>query len=231
MRTAAIVPAAGTGSRMNRTVPKQYLPLGGKPILARTMESLDGNPIIDEIIPVLDTKDFDDFRKKILKPHRLKKIKRIVAGGRTRQESVYNGLKELEEDFDLVLIHDAARPFIEDETVIEVIAQAAAHGAAAAAVPATDTIKKSDMDGFISGTVPRDGLWAVQTPQAFRRGLILKAHEQAEKDGFQGTDDASLVERLGQKVKIVEGSRWNFKITTAEDLVIAESILRELNLP
>ena len=231
MRTAAVVPGAGAGARMNRTMPKQYLPLGGKPIIARTLESLDRTPIIDEILLVLDAKEFDYFRREVMKPRRWKKPCRLVEGGLTRQQSVYNGLKEIKEDFDLVLIHDAVRPFIEEETIMEIIAQAAIHGAAAAAVPATDTIKKTDRDGFISGTVPRDGLWAVQTPQAFRREIILRAHEQAVKDGFIATDDASLVERIGLRVKIVESSRWNFKITTAEDLVVAEGILRELNLP
>lgn len=231
MKTAAVIPAAGAGARMNKALAKQYLPLGGKPILARTLESLANVAIIDEILVALDPKEFEFFRKEIARPNALKKISRLVGGGPTRQASVHNALKEIRENIDIVLIHDAVRPFIEEETVMEVIAQAAAHGAAAAAVPATDTIKRSDSGGFINGTVPRDGLWTVQTPQAFSRGLISGAHARAEKDGFKGTDDASLVERLGHRVKIVEGSRWNLKITAAEDLVVAEGILRELNLP
>lgn len=231
MKTAAVIPAAGAGARMNKSLAKQYLPLGGKPILARTLESLADVAIIDEILVALHPGEFDYFRREIAKPHSLKKISRLTEGGPTRQASVRNALKEIGKDIDIVLVHDAVRPFIEAETVMEIIAQAAAEGAAAAAVPATDTIKRTDRGGFINGTVPREGLWTVQTPQAFRRELIAEAHARAEKDRFQGTDDASLVERLGHKVKIVEGSRWNLKITAAEDLVVAEGLLRELNMP
>jgi 2-C-methyl-D-erythritol 4-phosphate cytidylyltransferase len=228
MKTAVIIPAAGTGSRMNRAVAKQYLPIGGRPILARTLRALAGIMLIDEIFLVLDVKEFDYFEKEIMPFCGNRKPNKIVKGGSTRQESVYNGLKAAGNGFDIILIHDAVRPFIDEQTVLEIIAQAASHGAAAAAGPVTDTIKKADEEGFIIKTVPREHLWAVQTPQGFSREVILRAHKKASEEGFQGTDDASLVERLGKKVKIVECSRWNLKITTAEDLVVAEGILREI---
>lgn len=229
MKTAAVIPAAGTGARMHNILPKQYLPLGGKPIISRTLAAIERIPIIDAIFPVLAPGEFDYFREQISGRGRLQKIAGPAPGGNSRQASVFNGIKEAGEDFHIILIHDAVRPFIDEETVMEIIAQASAHGAAAAAVPVSDTLKKAS-SGFITGTVPRAGLWAAQTPQAFRREIILSAHEQAERDGFTGTDDASLVERLGGKVKIVEAPPWNIKITTAEDFVIAEGILRELGL-
>ncbi len=230
MKTAAIIPAAGAGRRMEKPLAKQYLPLGGRPIIARTLESLAKAPIIDDIFIVLDPGRINYFHEKIMKLRGLKKIRGIIEGGPTRQESVYNGLKKIRGNYDLAVIHDAVRPFIDLETLLEVIAQAHIHKAAAAAVPATDTIKETDGEGFITSTVPRGGLWAVQTPQAFSLELIIEAHEKAREDFFAGTDDASLVERIGKKIKIVEGSRWNIKITTAEDFVIAEGILRELGL-
>lgn len=229
MRTAAVMPAAGTGARMNRAVPKQYLPLGGKPIIIRTLQSLERIPIIDAVFPVIDAGELEFFSKEAAAAG-LKKTRPPVPGGTTRQESVYSGLKAAGEEFEIILVHDAVRPFLEEEAVMEIIAQAELKGAAAAAVPVSDTLKRADEKGFITVTVPREGLWAVQTPQAFRRELILEAHETAIREGYRGTDDASLVERMGRRVKIVEGSPWNIKITTPEDFVTAEGILRELGL-
>ena len=228
MKIGAIVPAAGRGMRMDKALPKQYLPLGGKPLLARTLEVLEKSHLIDEIFLVLDSGLLNYCRKEIIIQYNLKKPMHLIKGGKTRQESVFNGLMSIGEGFGIVLIHDAVRPFIDEHTLSEVIAQASIHKAALVAVPVSDTIKKSDPECFVSGTVPRRNLWAVQTPQAFEPGLLLRAHVKAREDNFSATDDASLVERLGHRVKIVEGSPWNIKITTAEDLVIAEAILREI---
>ncbi len=226
MKTAAIIAAAGSGTRMNRTVPKQYLPLGGKPVIVRTLEKLLRIPLIDEIIPVIDRKD-KDLCRQILEKHGLTQISRFAEGGATRQESVYNGLFEVGKDFDLVLIHDAVRPFIDEQTILEAIAQATDHKAAAVAVPVKDTVKETTGEGFIKSTVPRGNLWMVQTPQVFSFRLLMQAHKKAAEERIRATDDAALVEMLGHVIKIVEGTALNFKITTAEDFLLAEAILRE----
>ncbi len=229
MRTAAIIPAAGSGTRINAGIPKQFLPLGGRPMLARTLEALDRVDGIEVFFLALAPGEFDCYSAEIAPGLRLRKEVVIVEGGPSRQASVQNGLSKAG-GYDIMLIHDAARPFITIETAEAIISEAGRHGAACAAIPVTDTIKKADGSGFISSTVPREGLWAVQTPQAFRRELILRAHARAAQDGFTGTDDASLAERLGERVKIVESSPLNIKITTMEDFIFAESIIRELGL-
>lgn len=147
----------------------------------------------------------------------------IVSGGAERQHSVYNGLKAVKES-DFVLIHDGARPFITIEKIHELVKEANEHGAAVPAVPMKDTVKRVSQ-GFVDETVERSSLWAIQTPQAFRVSLILEAHERARQEGYVGTDDASLVERIGKKVKVIEGNYRNIKLTTPDDLLFAEAIL------
>lgn len=227
MKIAAVVPAAGRGSRMNHRLPKQYLPLGGTPIIARTLIALESFAAIDEIFVVVREEEKEYFHKEIAGKYNLKKISRIIAGGERRQDSVYNGLECTGEDTAFIAIHDGVRPFITEGIFMETIAQAALHKAAVVAVPVSDTIKVVKQHGFAVSTLPRDKLWMVQTPQVFERGLILKAHHLAMKENFTGTDDASLVERMSCPVKIVEGAPENIKITTPGDLIIAEAILRE----
>lgn len=227
MKIVAIVPAAGRGIRMNHSLPKQYLPLGGKPIIARTFTVLEKFPLIDEILPVVRNEEKEYCRREIIEKYNLTKVHRLVEGGEKRQNSVYNALEKIEADTDLVVIHDSVRPFVTEDILMEAIAQASAHKASVVAIPITDTVKEAKLHGFVKRTLRRENLWSVQTPQVFDYELILRAHKRAREENFIGTDDASLVERIGCSVKVVEGSPDNIKITTAEDLIIAEAILRE----
>jgi 2-C-methyl-D-erythritol 4-phosphate cytidylyltransferase len=156
------------------------------------------------------------------------KVKTLVCGGRERQNSVYNGILEVSKDCDIVLVHDGARPFLNEENIIDSVDAAYEYGAASVAVPVKDTVKVSDAENFASETLDRSRLWSIQTPQAFRYDIIIQAHERAVKEGFIGTDDAVLVERMGQKMKLVMGNYYNIKITTKEDLSMARAIIEEL---
>ncbi|MCD5390542.1 2-C-methyl-D-erythritol 4-phosphate cytidylyltransferase [candidate division NPL-UPA2 bacterium] len=227
MKVTAIVPAAGRGMRMREDISKQYLPLAGKPILAHTLLAIEHCPAIDEIILAVRESDIAYCQEEVVKKFTLKKVKEIIAGGERRQDSVYQALKRMGPNCDLVLIHDSVRPFITEEIILRTIKETKLHGAVATAVPLTDTIKQGDGGGFVKKTLSRDELWSIQTPQGFKYSLIQKACSQAHEDGFYGTDDAGLVERIGHPVKMIEGSPENIKITTPEDLIIAEAILRE----
>ena len=228
MKIAAIVPAAGRGVRMNHSLSKQYLPLGGKPIIARTLLALESFALIDKILVAVRKEEKEYCQKEIIKKFNITKAGKLVEGGDRRQDSVYNALEAVEKSCNLVVIHDSVRPFITEDILIEAIAQANIHKASIVAVPVTDTVKQAKYHGFVEKTLPRENLWAVQTPQVFDYELILEAHKRAKKENFAGTDDASLVERIGHPVKVVEGALDNIKITTPEDLIMAEAILREL---
>lgn len=226
---SVVVVAAGNGTRMKMDKKKQYLKVNGERVLSRTLKAFDKSDLIDEIILVVNGDEIFFCKSEIIREKNISKVHSIVAGGTDRQESVYNGLKEVNPQSSIVLIHDGARPFVDEATIENCIGGAMDFGAVCAAVPVKDTIKTSDGQGFIETTPDRDTLWAVQTPQAFKLPLILKAHEKALEDCFRGTDDAVLVERLGEKVKLVMGSYNNIKITTQEDLVFAEAIADELD--
>jgi len=223
---SGIIVAAGKGVRMNRTVRKQYLNLEGQPILCHTLEAIGGCNIIDEIVLVVPEEDFDYCRRHILPVSGLEKKTTLVAGGPERQDSVYSGLLAVEESDDIVVIHDGVRPFIQQQSLVDCVENAKRFGACILGIPASDTIKNVSSSGFIDGTLDRETMWLAQTPQAFRYRIIKEAHDAARRDGYRATDDALLVERLGHKVKIVRGDRYNLKITTAEDLVIASAILQ-----
>lgn len=222
MIRAALVTAAGEGRRMGREVPKQYLELGGIPVLARTLLAFETHPLVDLIVLTVPPGGEDLCRSRILIPFELRKVKEIVAGGATRQASVYNGLLRLKET-DMVAIHDGARPLVTSEVITETFKAAEVSGAALACVSVRDTIKRKL--GTQLETISRSDLWLAHTPQTFQTHLILKAHEKAIEGGFIGTDDASLAERLGHPVTIVEDSGDNIKITTPEDLEFAEMLL------
>jgi len=226
---SVVVVAAGKGTRMKMDKKKQYLRINGEKVLSRALSAFDKSDLIDEIILVVDSDEIFYCKSEIIKEKNLDKVHSIVAGGLDRQESVYNGLREANPGCDIVLIHDGARPFVDEDTIENCINGAIEFGSVCAAVPVKDTIKTADSDGFIESTPDRNKLWAVQTPQAFNLSLILKAHERAVTDGFRGTDDAVLVERVGEKVKLVMGSYNNIKITTPEDLVFAEAIADEMD--
>ncbi|GCD84689.1 2-C-methyl-D-erythritol 4-phosphate cytidylyltransferase [Parageobacillus thermoglucosidasius] len=222
MMYEVVIPAAGQGKRMKAGMNKQLIELRNEPLIVRTLKVFENDEWCRGIIVVINEAERTQFEQLFSRFH-IKKITAVVGGGKERQHSVYNGLRAVKNS-DIVLIHDGARPFVTIEQIHELVNEAKEHGAAIPAVRVKDTIKKV-CDQFVEGTVERSGLWAVQTPQAFHVSLVLRAHEQAQKDGYIGTDDASLVERIGGKVKIIEGDYRNIKLTTPDDLLFAEVIL------
>jgi len=224
-KVTVIVPAAGKGIRMNHSLPKQFLPIGGKPILAHTLLNLNRIPDVDSIIVVVNEGRIRWCREKVVNRFGIEKVKKVIKGGSTRQQSVSNGLKSLEESTRIVVIHDGARPFITVDILRRVVDKAKRYGAAICAIPVQDTLKKVADNTQVESTSNRNSLWLVQTPQAFLSSLLLKAYEKALTDGYEGTDDSAVVERLPHPVKIVEGSPLNIKVTTPQDLILAEAIL------
>jgi len=226
-KVVAIVPAGGSGRRMQSRNPKQYLSLNGKPVVVHTLLKLQQIPLIDDILLVVPEKDIFFVRENIEKPYQLTKIREVVAGGRERQDSVRNGLARVDDECDIVVIHDGVRPFVTEAMLFRVIGAALQYGAAIAGVPATDTVKEVSSAGNISRTLRRETLWLAQTPQAFQRRIIQEAFRRAADEDYQGTDDASLVEHLGVPVKMLFGSTTNIKITTPADLFLAEAFLKQ----
>ena len=220
-----VIVAAGTGSRMNMGINKQFIKLEGKEIIAYTIEKFYNNSNIEDIVVVVKEDESEFFKKEILDKYNFKNVK-IAYGGKERQDSVYNGLKLLDEKCDVVLIHDGARPFVSDKIIDKSIEEAKEHKAIVVGVPVKDTIKVIYNDKNIVDTPNRSVLWAVQTPQTFYYNILIDAYKDAFKNKFYGTDDAMLVERIGYKVKMLEGSYNNIKITTQEDLNIGSQILR-----
>ena len=220
-----VIVAAGTGSRMNKGINKQFIKLEGKEIIAYTIEKFYNNSNIEDIVVVVKEDESEFFKKEILDKYNFKNVK-IAYGGKERQDSVYNGLKLLDEKCDVVLIHDGARPFVSDKIIDKSIEEAKEHKAIVVGVPVKDTIKVIDNDKNIVDTPNRSVLWAVQTPQTFDYNILIDAYKDAFKNKFYGTDDAMLVERIGYKVKMLEGSYNNIKITTQEDLNVGSQILR-----
>ncbi|MBI4548351.1 MAG: 2-C-methyl-D-erythritol 4-phosphate cytidylyltransferase [Ignavibacteriae bacterium] len=223
-----IVPAAGTGSRMGGVPAKQFLDLNGKSILLRTLEHFQRSDVIDLVVVIAGESEMDATRG-IVSTYGLSKVVTVTRGGVERQDSVWNGLQLItKHTVDIVMIHDAVRPFISQDLIESVIAAAVKHGAAVPAVSPKDTIKLTNGELFVQSTLERNHLWIIQTPQAFQFPLLRQAFEKAQAENFYGTDDASLVERLGKKVKIVPGSYDNIKITTPEDLELAELIAKRI---
>lgn len=224
MVTALIV-AAGKGKRFGAGYNKQYYKINNKEIIARTLDVFEETNFIDDIVVVVSEDEVDYFRENIVDRYGYKKVSKIVRGGQERQHSVYNGLLECK-GADIVVIHDGARPFIKKEHILETIEKAKKFGSAAVAVKVKDTIKIAK-DDYFDSTPDRNILYAVQTPQTFRYNLILSAHQYAMEKNILSTDDTSLVELMGEKVRIVEGSYDNIKITTPEDAVFAELIFKK----
>lgn len=223
----AVVVAAGVGERMNSSLPKQYLPLLGKPVLAHTLEAFERFAPVEEIVVVIHRAHEEIFRREILRRYEFQKVRHYIFGGRTRQDSVYEGLKLYRDHLeDFVLIHDGVRPLVGEEVLQRCVEGVTEHEAVCVAIPSVDTLKLSPDGRTIGETLDRRKVWRAQTPQAFRIGLILKALERAREEGFYGTDDAMLVERLGVPVHIVLGSEENLKITTPQDFLLAEEMLR-----
>lgn len=225
MKGVAIIVAAGMGKRMKNKMPKAFLPLLKKPILAHTLQPFEKSPFIHEIIVVVP-KGFEGFcRKQIIDKYGFRKVVAVITGGKERQDSVYAAIQQVDPDTNLVAIHDGARPLVTEEIIRKAFRQCRKHAAVVVAVPVKDTVKKVTHQ-IVRATLNRSELWAMQTPQVFAYDLIFKAYQKADKDGFYATDDALLVERMGKKVHVVEGSYRNIKITTPEDLTMAESLLQ-----
>ncbi|MDK2896898.1 MAG: 2-C-methyl-D-erythritol 4-phosphate cytidylyltransferase [Candidatus Atribacteria bacterium] len=225
---SAIIVAAGVGERVNSVVPKQYLPLMGKPVLAHTLDAFENCPAISEIVVVISPFHREIFLQEVMGRFSYKRVREFVFGGSTRQESVYQGLKVIKErgESQFVLIHDGVRPLISQNLLKRCIEGVREHQAVCSAVPCVDTLKFTRDGKTIEQTLDRTKIWRAQTPQAFEISLIWEAFQRAEEDGFAGTDDASLVERLGKPVYFVTGSEENLKITTPEDFLRAEEWLR-----
>ena len=222
----AILVAAGQGKRMGTQMSKQFLPVCGKEILAWTVEVFEKSPYIQKIIIMASQDGFSDILA-LCKQYGWKKIQSVALGGKERQDSVSNGLAQLDERTEIVVIHDAVRPFVTDEMIGNSIKAAMEYGGAVIGVPAKDTIKVCDAEGIAVQTPDRNTLWQIQTPQTFQKNIIVPAYQNAAKTGFVGTDDASVAEFAGHRVKVMMGSYRNIKITTPEDLCIAQAFLQE----
>src|SRR6266481_975754 len=234
MKVIVIIPAAGLGTRMapaGKGAPsKQFFEINGKPIVIHTLRAFDRNPHISQIVVALRKNEMERFRAQLQKEKLAGKVE-VVEGGEHRQESVANALAQLKAaPEDIVLVHDAVRPFVDDEIIANVIHEVERHGAAIAGLPAVDTIKQVERaaeGAIITSTIPRERVVQAQTPQGFRYELLKRAIDDAAADGFTGTDEASLVERLGEHVRVVMGSARNIKITTPRDLELAEFLFAQ----
>ncbi|MFJ7729963.1 2-C-methyl-D-erythritol 4-phosphate cytidylyltransferase [Neobacillus sp. NPDC097160] len=224
MTYQVILPAAGQGKRMGAGRNKLLLELNGIPVLIHTLKVFEEDEACSGIILAIHPQDESEFNA-LLKKYRVTKVMNLVPGGEERQHSIYNALKTVNTN-GIILVHDAARPFIQKGHIHRLTEKAEVTGAAIIGVPAKDTMKKVQ-NGVVMATVERSSLWAVQTPQAFRISLLREAYEKAERDQFLGTDDSSLVERLNHPVAIVEGDYDNIKLTTPEDLYFAEAIIKK----
>ncbi len=224
MKVTAVIPAAGTGKRVNAK--KQFLELDGKSILAITVSVFEECQSVDEIIVAVGKEDVP-YAQDLL--NNFGKVKKVIAGGPERQDSVYNCIKEMtqESDDDIVVIHDGARPLVTKEIISNAITEAKTLKAVVAGVTSKDTVKVASADNVIMETLDRATIWLAQTPQAFHFSLIKQAYERAEKIGYKATDDSKLVERMGISVKMIKGSYENIKITTLDDLSVAEAILKQ----
>ncbi len=222
---SVIIAAAGSGSRMKkRKINKQYRMIGSKPMLSHTIKAFDDNPFVDEIIVIVKEEDIGYCNEIIVEPYGYRKVSHITDGGSERQDSIYKALKKVNRSSDIILIHDGARPFIEDRQINALIKYLDKEKAAAVGIPLKDTVKIIEGDNIVS-TPDRKKMRAVQTPQGFDKSLIMQAYEKAEKEGFYGTDDTTLAERLGIPVRIIDGSYKNIKITTEEDMMIANAFI------
>jgi len=231
MKAIVLIPAAGAGRRMGGDIRKQYLELSGKPILAHTLTLFENHPLVEGIYLIVPVDDIPYCQQQIVDHFQFRKVRRIVAGGAKRQDSVLNGLNALVTDGYAqperpILIHDGARPLFDSQKLSALITIVDNSGACTIGVPAKDTIKAVE-NHIITGSPDRSRLWHAQTPQGFQYGLLRKAFDRALTDGFVATDDASLLERIGYPVQILEGDYRNIKVTTPEDMLIALALLGE----
>jgi 2-C-methyl-D-erythritol 4-phosphate cytidylyltransferase len=225
MTATAIIVAAGQGLRMEAAVRKQYMALNGEPVLVHTLKAFCSADVIQQICLVVPAEDMAFCKEylidRVAHPERIT----LVAGGKERQDSVFSGLQAVTDRSGIILVHDGVRPFISVDLINACIREAERSGACLAGIPAFDTLKQLTDDQIIEKTLDRRRIWLAQTPQAFAFDILLRAHIQADAEGYRATDDAMLVERLGNPVKMVHGSRMNLKITTQEDLALAEALV------
>jgi len=226
VKCSAVIAAAGQGERMGAGINKMFMTMLDKPLIYYTLNTFEQCDSVDEIVIVTREEDIIPMRD-IAENFGIYKVSKIVAGGDTRQQSVRRGIEEVNESAEIILIHDGARPFVTNDELESLIDETYVTGACALGTKVKDTIKRVGGENIITETPERDNLRAVATPQAFNAAMIKEAHRRAEEDGFCGTDDCALAERLGVKVKIIECSYNNIKITTPEDVYVGEKILYE----
>lgn len=224
-KVAAVIVAGGSGKRMGMKIKKQFIELEGKAILAHTIEAFNKCEVIDEIIVVVGKEDIAKVKTEIVSRYDYDKVIQIIEGGTERQESVYNGLMAVTKEVQYVMIHDGARPFISQEILEKALIMTKEKHATVVAVPVKDTIKVVNGALEVEATPNRSTLWSVQTPQSFKKELLIKAYGYAKEKSLIVTDDSMLVEAYGKKVHVVEGDYNNIKITTSEDLVLGQAIL------
>ena len=229
MKTDALIAAAGKGRRMGGKVKKQFISLKGMPLLLYTLKAFEEFQGIEHIHLVLDGGDFEYCRREIIQKFGIKKVVQLVPGGDRRQDSVWNGLMAMEGHCDMVIVHDGVRPFVSATMLKRLLAAMGDVQAVVTAIPARDTIKRVDGRGHVLDTPQRNTLFHIQTPQGFRYDVIREAYKRAMEEGIWGTDDAYFVERIGVQVKVIEGSPFNIKITTPEDIALAHCILKTGN--
>lgn len=218
MKVKVIIPASGSGERFGGKTPKQLIKHEGKEILISCLEKFNGIKVIDEIIVATKLEYFLRVTALIQK-HKLRKILKITEGGERRQDSVYNALMNLEcSNEDIILIHDAVRPFISRKKILEIIECAADNNCVIPGLPVSETVKRTNENNIVTETIDRSSLWTIQTPQAFRYDILLRSFKKAYKDNYTGTDESAIVEYAGYKVKIIEGEKTNIKITYRRDI-------------
>jgi 2-C-methyl-D-erythritol 4-phosphate cytidylyltransferase len=228
MHVNAIIVAAGEGKRMGGPISKTFLPIAGRPLVLRTLDRFFSTRSVEKVVVVVAEKDIRRGQELIQSDPNLRHRPWLLqAGGASRQESVRHGLEKLGLDCEIVAIHDGARPFISAALIDRCVDEASRSGAAVIGVPVRDTIKVVSADHWVKATPARDTLWEIQTPQAFRKELIVEAHNWGRLQAIEATDDAMLVEQMGQPVFLLEGERTNIKITIPEDVLLAEALLRE----
>lgn len=226
MKTIAIIPAGGSGKRIQGSLSKQYLPLNGIPVLAHTLKVFQNSPMIHDILLVVPSGDIEFATQTIVQKYSVSKVSQVLPGGKDRQDSVKRALDAVGDGYDIVLVHDGVRPFISGDLIRSAVLEAFNETAVTMGVPVKDTVKKVDQDGRILQTIDRSSLWLTQTPQAFKREVIKEAYRSAYDVGYYGTDDAGLVERIGVRVKMLPGTYENIKITTKDDLLLAEGLMK-----
>ncbi len=230
MKTVAVIPCAGSGVRMGAARAKQFLEIQERPILALTLEKFQACRLIDSITLVVPMAEIDFCKKEIVEKYGFDKVDKVILGGERRQDSVRLGLEASNGDYELAVIHDGVRPFIDAALIERVLKAAKDHRAVIIALPAKDTVKRVDQAGFVIETHERKNIWLVQTPQVFRYRDIMTAHEKAISEGWADvTDDASLIERLGIPVKVIQGSEYNIKITTPHDMELGRIFIDKIH--